>query len=99
VADIPEGALRIDGRDKYLMPGLVDMHVHIWQDYQRTLFIANGVTTIRNMWGEDYHLRLREEIKTGKVSGPTLYTTGPLIDGSPPIWPTSTVVETPGQAA
>ena len=49
--DIPEGALRIDCRDKYLMPGLVDMHVHLFKDYQLTLFIANGVTTIRNMWG------------------------------------------------
>jgi len=96
---IPEGALRIDGGDKYLMPGLVDMHVHQRQDYQLTLFIANGVTAIRNMWGRDYHLRLREKIKKGKVVGPTIYTTGPIIDGYPPYWPGSTAVETREQAA
>jgi imidazolonepropionase-like amidohydrolase len=97
--EIPEGALRIDGRDKYLMPGLADMHVHQHHDYQLTLFIANGVTTIRNMWGEERHLRLREQIKKGKLIGPTIYTSGPLIDGSLPIWSRSTVVETPEQAA
>jgi len=96
--DIPEGALRIDGRDKYLMPGLVDMHVHQNYEYQLTLFIANGVTTIRNMWGMEYHLRLREQIKKGKLIGPTIYTTGPLIDGNPPVWPGSTVVETSERA-
>jgi imidazolonepropionase-like amidohydrolase len=101
--DIPEGALRIDGRDKYLMPGLVDMHVHQNWDYQLTLFIANGVTTIRNMSGGERHLnhlfRLREQIKKGKLIGPTIYTTGPVIDGNPPTGRRSAAVETPEQAA
>ncbi len=101
---IPEGALRIDGRGKYLMPGLVDMHVHQPHDlaYQLTLFITNGVTTIRNMWGQEYNLRLREQIVKGKLIGPTVYTTGPIIDGVP--WSSSsgdlgTFVGTPEQAA
>jgi imidazolonepropionase-like amidohydrolase len=100
--DIPEGALRIDGRDKYLMPGLVDMHVHLMRqdiEYRLILFITNGVTAIRDMWGTEYYLRLRDKIKKGKLIGPTIYTTGPIIDGSPPIWPTSIGVETPEQAA
>jgi imidazolonepropionase-like amidohydrolase len=100
--EIPEGALQIDGHDKYLMPGLADMHVHQTREFgehQLTLFIANGVTTVRNMWGSERHLKLQEDIKKGKIIGPTIYTTGPLIDGSPPIWPGSTVVETPEQAA
>ncbi|MHC4557387.1 MAG: amidohydrolase family protein [Planctomycetota bacterium] len=96
--DIPEGALRIDGRDKYLMPGLVDMHVHQHHKNQLTLFIANGITAVRNMWGSERHLELREQINKGELIGPTIYTTGPLIDGNPPIWPESTVVETPEQA-
>ncbi|UCC97248.1 MAG: amidohydrolase family protein [Phycisphaerales bacterium] len=96
--DIPEGALRIDGRDKYLMPGLVDMHVHQAHDAQLILFIANGVTAVRNMWGTQYNLTLRERIERGGLVGPTIYTTGPLLDGNPPIWPQSTVVETPEQA-
>jgi len=68
MTDIPEGALRIDGRDKYLMPGLVDMHVHQrteLRDFQLTLFIANGVTTIRNMWGSEHDLKRREDIRIG----------------------------------
>jgi imidazolonepropionase-like amidohydrolase len=99
--DIPEGALRIDGRDKYLMPGLVDMHAHLPKNYQQdlSLFIANGVTTVRNMWGENYHLKLREEINKGKLIGPTIYTTGPIIDGYPPLRPNFVVAETPEQAA
>jgi imidazolonepropionase-like amidohydrolase len=98
--DIPEGALRIDGRDKYLMPGLVDMHVHLPKNYQEglCLFIANGVTTVRNMRGENYHLKLREEINKGKLIGPTIYTTGPIIDGNPPVSPNFVVAETPEQA-
>ncbi len=97
--EIPEGAVQIDGSDKYLMPGLVDMHVHLQDEHHLTLFIANGVTAVRNMWGSKLHLKLREQIKKGELIGPTIYTTGPLIDGNPPIWPESTVVETPEQAA
>jgi imidazolonepropionase-like amidohydrolase len=101
---IPDGALRIDGRDKYLIPGLVDMHVHQPHDlaYQLTLFITNGVTTIRNMWGQEYNLRLREQIEKGKLIGPTVYTTGPIIGAAP--WSSysgdlATCVETSEQAA
>jgi imidazolonepropionase-like amidohydrolase len=100
--DIPEGALQIDGRDKYLMPGLVDMHVHQrreWWKYQLTLFIANGVTAVRNMAGDESVLRFREQIEAGRLVGPTIYTTGPIIDGNPPTGPGNTVVETPEQAA
>jgi imidazolonepropionase-like amidohydrolase len=100
--NIPEGALRIDGHDKYLMPGLVDMHVHQRGEHRRfqlTLFIANGVTTVRNMAGDESVLRFREQIEAGELVGPTIYTTGPIIDGYPPSWPGSTVVETPEQAA
>ena len=95
---IPEDAQRIDGSGKYLMPGLVDMHVHQRNETHLTLFVANGVTTIRNMWGTEYHLKLREEIKEGKHIAPTLFTAGPIIDGNPPAWRSSIVVETPEQA-
>jgi len=46
---IPDGAHRIDGRNRYLLPGLADMHVHQWSEGALLLFLANGVTTIRNM--------------------------------------------------
>ncbi|MFC1714426.1 amidohydrolase family protein [Candidatus Poribacteria bacterium] len=96
--DIPGDAQRIDGSGKYLMPGLVDMHIHLWNESELALFIPNGVTTVRNMWGTEYHLKLREEIKEGKHVAPTLFTTGPIIDGNPPLWGSSVAVETPEQA-
>lgn len=49
---IPAGAQRIDGRGKFLIPGLADMHVHLEYVENREilgLFIVNGVTTVRNM--------------------------------------------------
>lgn len=104
---IPKGAQRIDGRSKFLMPGLADLHVHlnikgpagtISNDAFNTLFVANGITTVRNMWGSPDILALRRSIAEGRVLGPQVYTTGPLTDGSPPIWPSSRVVENASQA-
>ncbi len=104
---IPRGAQRIAGRGKFLMPGLADMHVHlnirgpagnITNDQFATLFIANGVTTVRNMWGSPEILALRRSIEQDKVISPRIYTTGPLTDGKPPIRPSSRVVETVSQA-
>ena len=57
--DVPEEAVVIDGSGKYLMPGLADMHVHLeYFDDPAILglFLANGVTTIRNMDGRPYIL-------------------------------------------
>lgn len=47
----PANTLLIDGNGLYLMPGLFDMHVHISGEKELPLFIYNGVTTVRNMWG------------------------------------------------
>jgi imidazolonepropionase-like amidohydrolase len=48
--------------------------------------LANGVTTIRNMFGGPIHLRWKERIAAGEFGGPMIYTAGPIIDGNPPIW-------------
>ncbi|MBA3341920.1 MAG: amidohydrolase family protein [Gemmatimonadaceae bacterium] len=83
---IPAGAQTIDGTGKYLIPGLVDLHVHLAsnpEDEQRailTLFVANGVTTILNLRGTPQILELRTAIATGRVSGPTVYTAGPYVN-------------------
>jgi len=71
------------------MPGLVDMHAHIREKSTRPLklYLANGVTSIRNMDAtEDFLGRAfisdwRAEIEAGKRIGPTIYTTGPIIRG------------------
>src|SRR5215813_6766920 len=82
---IPPKAVRIDGSGKYLMPGLVDMHVHL-RDYTQPdmaallqLYVANGVTTVLNLSGIPRHLVLREKIAKGELFGPTIYTSGPFI--------------------
>jgi hypothetical protein len=92
---VPLDAERIDGRGRYLMPGLCDMHVHYNESSFATLFVANGVTTVRNMWGVPFHVQARDAINAGaEVVGPAIYTCGPLMDGNPPLWPGSEVIET-----
>jgi imidazolonepropionase-like amidohydrolase len=81
---VPEGALRIDGQGKYLMPGLTDMHVHGFENHlqeEMFLYLANGVTTVRHMNGRSELLKLRQQIARGEVVGPTLYTCGPIVFG------------------
>lgn len=96
--EFPEGATMIDGRAKYLMPGLADMHVHPDHPDQLLLFIANGVTTIRNMHGAPKYLEWKQRIADGEVVGPFIYTTGPLIDAAPGRVPGSVLVDTREEA-
>ncbi len=98
---VPRDAVRIEAAGQYLMPGLVDMHVHLehFQDPDLLkLFLANGVTTVRNMDGRPYILQWREAITRGDLPGPTIYTAGPLLDGDPPILDDNTVVRSPAEA-
>lgn len=62
------------------------------------MFLANGVTTVRNMWGSETIDALAKEIDIGGIPGPHIYSTGPITDGNPPVWESSRVVETPAQA-
>ncbi len=101
---IPEGATQIDGTGKYLMPGLADMHAHLAHDEEAdpdalVVFLAAGVTTIRNMWGQPVHLKWRKRINDGDLLGPNIYSVGPITDGDPPFWEGSSVVTTPDEAA
>src|SRR5918993_213527 len=70
-ASIPADACRIDARNKVLLPGLADMHVHT-SAREMPLFLANGVTLVREMNGSPRHLALRDSIATGTVLGPRL---------------------------
>ena len=84
---IPEDAEVVDGTDRFLMPGLAEMHAHVPDarspDLRRyfALYVANGVTTIRGMLGRESHLVLREDLATGRVFGPRLITSGPSLNG------------------
>lgn len=83
---VPNGATVIDGEGAFLMPGLADMHAHLnidpSPDFMR-LFLAEGVTTIRNLNALPQHLEWRDEVLRGERVGPTIYTSGPVIAGPP----------------
>jgi len=84
---IPEDAQIVDGTDRFLMPGLAEMHAHVTGtrpaeiDRLFTLFVANGITTIRGMLGQYSHLDLRARLETGEVFGPRFITSGPSLNG------------------
>ncbi len=81
-----------DCSGKYVIPGLWDMHIHDAGDDSSNryeyipLFLANGVTGIRDMWGSEEMLKLRNEIKSGKFTGPRMIIGSPIIDGSKPFF-------------
>jgi imidazolonepropionase-like amidohydrolase len=99
---VPAGAEVIDGTDRYLMPGLADMHVHhvVGSDGEKDLMahLAAGVTTVRVMWGGVNLLNWRARIEAGELTGPRLYVASPGLEGDPPYWPRSVVVRNESEA-
>jgi imidazolonepropionase-like amidohydrolase len=98
-AAVPKRARVVDARGKWLIPGLADMHVHL--DGTRgmlSLFVAAGVTTVRNMAGSPKILALRDRVARGELLGPRIYTAGPFVDGPRPRWEASDVVARPEDA-
>lgn len=82
--EVPAEATVIDGEGRYLMPGLADMHAHPMRESDLALYLANGVTLIRAMWGEPSLLALREQVDEGEIPGPRIYTSGRIVDGAVP---------------
>ena len=88
---VPQGAQRIDGTGRYLMPGLAEMHAHVPPSANPPrealediffLYIANGITTIRGMLGSPYQVPLADELESGELLGPTLYVGAPSLNGN-----------------
>jgi imidazolonepropionase-like amidohydrolase len=96
---IPRDARRIDGSGKFLMPGLIDAHVHLMSPDDLISYLAYGVTTVVNMSGTPADLRLRREVRKGTLLGPNIYTAGPTIDGYPPLNEVFVTAESPEQGA
>jgi imidazolonepropionase-like amidohydrolase len=97
-------ATLIDGRGKFLIPGLWDMHVHIlfgdWFPHAKEitlpLFIANGITGVRDMGSELETLeQWRQETATWTTVGPRIVMSGPMLDGPKPRFPSSIAIKTP----
>lgn len=92
---VPQGAQVVDAQDKWIIPGLMDMHAHITvaKNLPLELYLANGVTTIHDPGGSLTPMRLaRQEIDSGKRSGPRLFFAGYVLDGNPPLWPDLSIV-------
>jgi imidazolonepropionase-like amidohydrolase len=134
-AHVPSDAVNINGKGKFLMPGLADMHVHFMRrtsgesqpfrsevgnadggtvattrsasassdplrenEGLALLFVSNGITTVRNMWGNSAIDEFARAIDSGAALGPHIYSTGNITDGNPPTWEGTRVVETREQA-
>jgi imidazolonepropionase-like amidohydrolase len=91
---MPADTQVVDGTGKYLIPGLWDMHVHEWdKNYFLPLFIANGITGVRDMFSPLPLIKQwREEVKAGTLVGPRIVAAGPIVDGPKPVWPGSIAV-------
>jgi imidazolonepropionase-like amidohydrolase len=102
---VPSGARRVDGRGKYLIPGLADMHTHLYSDgdvpdsvgkYELGVMVANGVTATRLMIGTPEHFTLRREVEAGRIAGPQLWIASPQFTGKEDV--NSRVVTAPEDA-
>src|SRR5262249_43075215 len=87
---VPSDARANDGRGKFLIPGLADMHTHLFSDeevpdsvagHEFGVMLANGVTTIRLMIGRPGHLAMRRDIEAGRLLGPQLWVASPQFTG------------------
>lgn len=99
-----ERGVEVNGTGKYLIPGLWDMHVHMvfgdWfprgKEVTLPLFIANGITGVRDMGGElDVLQQWRKEISAGTLLGPRIVMSGPMLDGPKPRFSSSIAITTP----
>lgn len=97
-ARVPASAERVDGRGKFLLPGFADMHTHPQRPFDLITFLANGITTIRVMWGDTATIRWRDAAAKGSIPSPRIVTAGAIIDGSPPSQPVMRVVTDPSLA-
>jgi hypothetical protein len=100
----------IDGTGSYAIPGLCDMHVHIFNQVSMRpantwyfpLFVANGVLAVREMWTKPANVsevrRWRHAVGTGALTAPRLVAVGRVLDGPDPVWQNTDVVTNPQEA-
>jgi len=86
-ANLPLGTVIVDGRGRFLIPGLWDMHVHLTNagDLACQTLVANGITSVRDLGGElDVIEWMRDRIARGALIGPRIFCAGPFVDGLKP---------------
>jgi imidazolonepropionase-like amidohydrolase len=108
---VPRGATRVDGRGRYLLPGLADLHAHVG-GYDASaspeasailrsellLYVATGVTLIRNMAGGPKHVEYRRRVASGEVLGPRIFTATNVVDGPNAVWSFAIRMSEPAEA-
>ena len=92
------GAKVIDARGKYVLPGLIDMHVHI-NRADLDAYVQHGITTVRNMWGFQQLATISADVEAGRVRGPAIHSLSSGFDGSPVKWPQTQLVDDLAQIA
>jgi hypothetical protein len=107
---VPANAQVVDATGKYLIPGLWDMHVHVFRnasqrtpnEYYFPLFIANGITGVRDMWTKlDKVAQVelwRKQFTQKPGTVPRFGAVGTIVDGRPATWPNSDTVSTADEA-
>lgn len=71
----------LDAKGGYLSPGLIDMHMHLWDKFELGLYLANGVTTVRSLLGMPFHLEVKQDVSKGELIGPLFFTASPQFTG------------------
>lgn len=94
--ELPPGTARIDCEDRYVLPGLTDVHVHLGHPTELLSYLLAGVTTVVNLGGDHVDLfsgdrlsvlGLRDSVEAGELVGPTIYSSGQALDGDPATGP------------
>lgn len=96
--EIPKTATEVDVTGSWIIPGLIDGHVHT-ERWALSRYVAAGVTTVRDVHGnQDSILALREEVGLGGLIAPRIYSAGAMIDGAPATYSDATEVKTADEA-
>ncbi len=95
---IPGGATVVPGAGRFLIPGLVDAHVHIMEPGDLPQFLAYGVTTVRNLTGSPRVLEWKAAVAQGTLVGPRIVTSGPIFAGPEVPWRNKVVFTDPAAA-
>ncbi|MEQ9304049.1 MAG: hypothetical protein RJQ14_09055, partial [Marinoscillum sp.] len=90
---LQESIYEIEGQDKYLLPGLFNMHTHATKANDYFLCLANGVTSVRHMWGSNHMLSLKEEFGKKPYLGPNIYASSAGFEQPPSNWPGTNLIQ------
>ncbi len=93
-----KGYTPINTHGKYLVPGLIDMHAHIFDRTDLTQYLSYGVTTVRNMMGFPMHLRWKQQWEANEIAGSRLITATPTLNSGEDTGPFHKNIDTASEA-